>query len=197
MSVGSNECGLSGASGTLPPLQRGSQPTHAHAHAHTPHAALDALDPRPAPFIEYKAGGRAHTPSPVAPPVGRHQLKSARQLHLLESITVRVKHGPFTRCLVFESTSTNQLFATGKVGGFSSTFLELPHCLAVHVLVSFHVLRGPCLTRTVILLGELRRGQTSLTSCDRYLSLTEEVEMLLSVITSPPECCRIPCRSVM
>jgi len=133
-------------------------------------------------------------PTRGAPPA--EECKAA-PLTLLESITVRVKHGPFTRCLVFESTSTNQLFATGKVGGFSSTFLELPHCLAVHVLVSFHVLRGPCLTRTVILLGELRRGQTSLTSCDRYLSLTEEVEMLLSVITSPPECCRIPCRSVM
>ena len=32
---------------------------------------------------EYRDGGRVHTPSRVAPPVGRHQLNTARQLHLL------------------------------------------------------------------------------------------------------------------
>ena len=31
----------------------------------------------------YRAGGRVHTPSRAAPPVGRHQLNTARRLHSL------------------------------------------------------------------------------------------------------------------
>jgi len=34
---------------------------------------------------EHETGGRVHTPSLVAPSVGRHQLNTARQLHLLTS----------------------------------------------------------------------------------------------------------------
>jgi len=30
---------------------------------------------------QYRAGGRVHTPCRVAPPAGRHQLNTARQLH--------------------------------------------------------------------------------------------------------------------
>jgi len=43
------------------------------------------MQPRPAHPSrgEYRASGRVHTPNRVGPPVGHHQLNTARQLHLL------------------------------------------------------------------------------------------------------------------
>ena len=41
-------------------------------------AHVTRADARLPPQGEYRAGGRVHTPSRVAPPVARHQLNSAR-----------------------------------------------------------------------------------------------------------------------
>ena len=84
--------------------------------------------PRPAPSRgEYRAGGRVHTPSRVAPPVGRHQLP-ARQLHfyLLRKQLTRLVC--VCVCVCFGSRSYPRTLASDlKRAGFNALSVASMH----------------------------------------------------------------------
>jgi len=59
-------------------------------------SVLSPLPPTPSCLREHRAGGRVHTPSRVAPPVGRHQLHPQGSSTYLPPHTPHTPHTPYT-----------------------------------------------------------------------------------------------------